>query len=88
MHWTMRNKYKNLVVQPEVRTRCGALKVTLIWEDNIKMRLKNIGSNQGNIFVKPSIDWISLGHLTKQRQAPENKAKNSWFLLRAAKLRK
>jgi len=58
----MRNRYNTLVVQLGVRTRIEALKVTPIWEYNIKIRFKDTGSNQGNIFGRPCTDWIPLGH--------------------------
>jgi len=84
MQWTMRNGYKTLIVQLGVKTRFEALRVTPIWEYIIKIRSKDTGSNQGNIFGKPCTDWIPLGHFRIEWLAPTSATMHSWCILRAA----
>jgi len=80
----MRNRYNTLVVQLGVRTRIEALKVTPVREYNIKIRFKDTGSNEGNIFGRPCTDWIPLGHFRIEWQASASTTIHSWCVLRAA----
>jgi hypothetical protein len=84
IQWAMRNGYNTLVVQLCVRTRSEALNFTPIWEYDIKIRSKDTGSNQGNIFVRPCTGWIPLGHFRIEWQAPASTTMHSWCVLRAA----
>lgn len=81
MHWTMRNGYNTLTGQPEVRRRTGALEDRHIWENDIKMRLKDRGSNRVNPFGRPLTDLTQLGHFRIEWQAPVNTEMESWFVL-------